>query len=390
MKYYTTKLGKFCSENENWEEVLSNPPYNLKINRDGDYVIFNYNQINSDFSNEIVREARGIIFREGQWQGPVCHAFDKFGNYGETYVPEIDWDSAVVTEKVDGSLIKIWYDERWHISTNGTINAFKAEMNNVKFQTYGDLFLQCFNMNSEDRVVGFFFNIHPTGELLNFLESLNKNYTYMFELVGPYNRVVIPYKETKLYFLGLRNEDGMVKPFHQCPAIVTKMRTYGVDTPKVYHLRSLEQCIEATQELPWDEEGYVVDDIKGNRVKIKSPAYVTAHYVRTTRAITERVLIQIILSNEIEEFLIYAEDYREELFSVKRAMEVFELYHEICLEEIKDKDFINRKEFAFEVQKYPIYVRPYLFLNFDRTITFKEYTENWSVEKWEEMINNNV
>lgn len=371
MKYYTTKLGKFCSENENWEEVLSNPPYNLKINRDGDYVIFNYNQINSDFSNEIVREARGIIFREGQWQGPVCHAFDKFGNYGETYVPEIDWDSAVVTEKVDGSLIKIWYDERWHISTNGTIDAFKAEINDVKYKTFGDLFLGA---------------CKPA----QWYKGLDSRYTYMFELVSPYNRVVIPYQEIKLYFLGLRTDRGEIIPFHRCEKLVNSLKQFGIQTPKCYHLSTLKGCIKAAKNLPWDEEGYVVDDIKGNRVKIKSPAYVTAHYVRTTRAVTERVLIQIILSNEIEEFLIYAEDYREELFSVKRAMEVFKLYHEICLEEIKSRDFINRKEFAFEVQKYPIYVRPYLFLNFDRTITFKEYTENWSVEKWEEMINNDV
>ena len=33
-------------------------------------------------------------------------------------------------KKIDGSLIKLWYDNNdWHISTNGTINAYEAEVN---------------------------------------------------------------------------------------------------------------------------------------------------------------------------------------------------------------------------------------------------------------------
>ena len=40
-------------------------------------------------------------------------------------------------------------------------------------------------------------------------ETADPKCTYMFELVSPYNRVVIPYEETKLYFLGIRDmEDG--------------------------------------------------------------------------------------------------------------------------------------------------------------------------------------
>ena len=120
---YNTFIGEYCATHDDWENELAAAPYYLKIKYDGCYVMFSYNQLASDFNNELVREARGIIFRTGEWEYPVCWAFDKFGNYGESYVPEIDWPTAMVTEKIDGSLIKVWWDGYWHISTNGTIDA---------------------------------------------------------------------------------------------------------------------------------------------------------------------------------------------------------------------------------------------------------------------------
>lgn len=57
------KLIEFIKDHNNWEELLQQEPYCLKIKRDNNYIIFNYNQIMSDFSNSIVKEARGIIFR---------------------------------------------------------------------------------------------------------------------------------------------------------------------------------------------------------------------------------------------------------------------------------------------------------------------------------------
>ena len=369
MVYYT-RLGQFCDFYKDWEERLSQSPYCLKIKRDENYIMFNYNQLESDFSNDIVRESRGIIFREGEWKAPVCHAFDKFGNYGESYVPEIDWSTAVVTEKVDGSLIKFWYDGRWRISTNGTINAFKAENNNVKYKTFGDL-------------------VEDTCDLYGLYQILDKRYTYMFELVGPYNRVVIPYEENNLYFLGYRDNQGVV-PFHKAKNLAEKLADLGIKTPKCYKLGSLEECLNASSVLPWDEEGYVVDDAKGDRAKIKSPAYVMAHYTRTSKVISERVLIDIILKNEIEEFLTYAEDYRDNLEATKNKMDALKKSHEVALDRIKSQFYESRKEYAQAVKEFQEWLWPYLFLNFDNYVSFDEYTKGWNVEKWERMINNEV
>jgi hypothetical protein len=49
------------------------------------------------------------------------------------------------------------------------------------------------------------------------------------------------------------------------------------DTPTLFYLRTLDDCVEAARMLPWDDEGYVVLDKYFNRIKIKSPEYVKIH-----------------------------------------------------------------------------------------------------------------
>lgn len=122
------------------KKYSTNEPYNLKISFDGEYVLMKYDMKTADFSSPIVREARGIIFKVGEWEYPVCHPFDKFFNYGETFSENVDWNSAVVSEKIDGSLMKLWFDENgWHLSTNGSINAYKTTFND-RGNTFGELF----------------------------------------------------------------------------------------------------------------------------------------------------------------------------------------------------------------------------------------------------------
>jgi len=116
----TLKLVEFIENNSNWEELLSQKPYSLSIKRDGGYILFMYSQIDSDFGNPIVRECRGLISLEETLR-PVCVPFFKFFNAQEGHASKIDWSTARVLEKLDGSIIKLWFFDGWHVSTNGTI-----------------------------------------------------------------------------------------------------------------------------------------------------------------------------------------------------------------------------------------------------------------------------
>lgn len=140
------KLVEFIENNKDWKELLSANPFCISIQEQDGFILFKYSQVDSDFSNEVVRECRGLILN-AKFK-PVCVPFFKFGNYGESYCPDIDWTSARVQEKVDGSLIKVWfYDGKWRVSTNGTIDAYKSEIGQpifslleIPFKTFGELF----------------------------------------------------------------------------------------------------------------------------------------------------------------------------------------------------------------------------------------------------------
>lgn len=365
---YLTHIGKFISENEDWKEILSNEPYNLKISFDGEYVLMKYDMKTADFSSPIVREARGIIFKVGEWEYPVCHPFDKFFNYGETFSENVDWNSAVVSEKIDGSLMKLWFDENgWHLSTNGSINAYKTTFND-RGNTFGELFEKALLYN------GITFTELITG--------LNRNYTYMFELVSPASRIVIPYKITDIYYLGRREKytDKEYPFFSEDPNIVFGK---NIKTPKVYRMNTLSQVLSASADLPWDEEGYVVCDKLCNRVKIKSPKYVLAHYNLTNRAVSFKNFVQIVLQGEVEEFKQYA--VPDILATLNRAIEVVNRFRLECenakkvVIELRSED---RSYIASVINTYPANIKPFMFLNIEKDLSFDEWTSAWGIGKW--------
>ena len=109
-----------------WEAILTQS-YKIKIKHDGPYAIFVYDT-ECDFADPIVQESRGIIINT-ETLTVACWPFRKFGNHNESYADKIDWSSARVLEKVDGSIIKLWFDTLdgiWQFSTNGTIRAERA------------------------------------------------------------------------------------------------------------------------------------------------------------------------------------------------------------------------------------------------------------------------
>jgi hypothetical protein len=66
-------------------------------------VLLNYSQINSPMNEPIVQECRGLILDEADNWRVVCRPYDKFFNYGEPNAVEVDWGTASVYEKLDGS-----------------------------------------------------------------------------------------------------------------------------------------------------------------------------------------------------------------------------------------------------------------------------------------------
>lgn len=302
------KLIDFIKEHSDWEVLLSQSPYCLNISRDQKFgynlIMFKYSQQDSDFSNDIVKECRGIILNEDTFE-IISYAYNKFFNFSEPNAAKIDWASAKVLQKIDGSLIKVvkLSDQEILVSTNGVIDAFKCELNpqvGCPFYNFGELFWEAVRNQMID--CGYSLDDNDPVEWL--ANMLLPNFTYMFELCSPYNRVIVPHKETKLYFHGVRDNSSQEFPFEICA--LSKI----FSCPEIYNLKSLDECIIATQAMPWDEEGYVVVDKNFNRVKIKSPAYLLAHRLANNGNMSIRRAIDVYMAGECDEILAYFPEYK--------------------------------------------------------------------------------
>lgn len=378
---YNTELGQFCAEHEDWQQLLSQDPYNLMIKFDGIFVMFNYNQLSSDFNNPIVREARGIIFVVGEWDAPVCHAFDKFGNYGEEYVPDIDWNTITVSEKIDGSIMKLWnFGGEWVVSTNGNIFANRSPIDDVRKNNFEQVFWE--GVEKHFPCSKTFLNPRLAG----WLATLDPGYTYIFELVSPYNRVVIPYEETDVYFLGARHNVSN----NQWGCTEEDAKMLGVEMfprPKLYPLFTYEEITQVASELPWNEEGYVCYDENFNRCKIKSPKYVMAHYSRNNNVITRKHLIETILRGEADEFLIYASDYKDNLMEVQSLMKSYIGAIDGIAVFSRGLRKLCRKDAAQIIENFDKIARPIMFANYERDVGGEDWVKNWDSYKWERVLN---
>lgn len=297
----------------------------IKIGYDPNYPslrIFNYCQ-GADFTNPIVQEARGIIIDVEKME-VVCWPFRKFCNYGEVGADKIDWSTARVQEKVDGSIVKLWYYEgKWHWSTNGVIDAYKATVERYNM-SFGEIIERADWVETND---------------------LNKNHTYIFELVSPYNRVVIDYHKTALYQIGERDN---ITGIEYEPSL-------NMRRPAMYNLGSVEECIKAAAALNPKgrkevlNEGFVVVDANWNRVKIKTPEYLYTHHLIPNGEISDRKLLRLFIDGEIEEVLAYVPSLESRVRCLEADFNKFK-YQYGAIVEYYDAEFkeLGRRDFGIK------------------------------------------
>ncbi|GHU70859.1 hypothetical protein FACS1894184_16900 [Clostridia bacterium] len=320
-------INSFICEYANWEELLSHSPYYIRIKRKDGYILLKYEQTRSDFTIPVVRECRGLILDETDNYRPVCVPFFKFGNFGEQYVPDIDWPSARVQEKIDGSLIKLWHDKgMWHISSNGEIDARDARIGSAlsaaPITNLYDIFMEAWVKTGVD------------------IEYLPRGYSFMFELTSPHNRVVVRFDEASVWHIGTREMSALL----ECDMDI------GIVKPRAYSMKNLEECIDAARILGSDAEGFVVVDKDYNRVKIKSPKYVELSHLAAGAA-TREDIVSILQRNEQDEFLSYFPEYNAVFAEIAKRIDAFAERQQTLLTQIRSCQYTTRKELAAVITK---------------------------------------
>lgn len=205
--------------------------------------------------NEVTMVCRGLIY-DADTAKIVARPFRKFFNYGQAQCPEIDMDApAVVMDKMDGSLGILYQqpDSKYAIATRGSFSSDQAvhatKLLNEKYSSW----------------------LKNSSELL-------KQYTPLFEIIYPENRIVCDYKGMDdlilLDMVEVETGDswGALTAYEtlQWPGFMTVEFEY-------------ENMAEALAASPRKgAEGYVVlFPETGERVKIKQEDYIALHRIVT-------------------------------------------------------------------------------------------------------------
>lgn len=283
-------------------------------------ILLKYSQIDSPMGVREVQECRGLILEKDTWKIMNCPFF-KFFNSEETYAAKIDWDSAKILVKKDGSLISLYFDwnkNEWCVSTSGMAEG-EGEVNNTLNTNFSTLFWTTMKKYSD---------------VDEFKSKLKIGYSYMFELMTPYNIVVTPHKESTVNLLAIRDLNTLDElPYEEVKNIGDSILHIPVVEALDLTIKNVTNIKRQFDGMPFYEEGYVVVDKFFNRIKIKNPAYLAAHHLKNKTGFHH--IMDVVKSNEIEEFSSTFPERKEELFSLYANYKLLISKLEMVWEELK-------------------------------------------------------
>lgn len=324
--------------------------------------LFKYSMVDSPMDDPIVRESRGVILDEAKNWEVVSRAFDKFFNHGEGHADEIDWGSARVQEKLDGSLAVLYhYEEAWHVATSGTPDA-SGDVNGQG--TFAEYFWETFKVQ---------------GGLLPKVTEGVRDLCFIFELMGPSNRIVVVHEKPWLRLLGVRNrrtgEQFLPDPY--------KFDVFvNVQPVRSFPLGSYEEIAASFASIsPLSQEGYVVVDQAFHRVKVKHPGYVALHHAKD--GMGAKAILEIARSGETSEVEIAFPEFATLLNQARARVDALTTKISTAYEQLRE--IPEQKDFAMEALKTG--VSPALFaLRKHPNMTARQWVREISIERLADLV----
>ncbi|MEB3309672.1 MAG: RNA ligase [Snowella sp.] len=284
---------------------------------DTDLFIYNYSPVvqYQKLWNEITLMTRGLIL--DQHQNIIARPFQKFFNLEEHSPDEIPSEPFDVFHKEDGSLgILYWIDDQPAIATRGSFASEQAlHATKILRERYAHTF-----------------------------PYLNREHTYLFEIIYPENRIVVNYGELDdlilLAVIDTQTGKDLLLP--------------EIGFPIVKQFDGINDLAELRAVEAENQEGFVIRFKSGFRVKVKFAEYVRLHRIITQTSSTV-VWENLATGNPLEELLEKVPDEFYEWVKQTQA-DLLAQFDEILLEAKSNfKTFDSRKEAAsyFFTQKYP-------------------------------------
>ena len=207
------------------------------------------------FWDDVTKQCRGLVTdNEGN---VVARPFKKFFNIEENqHTPTEQFD---VYEKMDGSLgILFNYKGEWVLATRGSFTSDQSVKGTELLQKYD-------------------------------YQRLNPNYTYLFEIIYPENRIVCTYDFEDLVLLGMiHTESGDEVNIHsgnnEDVRFKNLLNNLGFNIVRKYD--GISDYTYLKHAISDNREGFVVRFSNGDRMKIKGEEYLRLHKIMTNLSTT--------------------------------------------------------------------------------------------------------
>ena len=300
--------------------------------------LYNYDPIKSRGNVKIENEARGLVL--DRFARIVSMSFPRFFNAHEPYAAEIDWGTARAEMKYDGSLVVIYPFQDTHriqtrrrafadgsVGKNSIITFAEMVTGTLKEKFGKDPFKP--------------FNEHNKSE----------KYCFVFEFIGPHNRIVTPYEKNELVFLTAFNRVAgaeIIRNYVDMFAAET-----GFKRPATIKVSSMEEAHSLIDTLDDLAEGIVIADHRNRRIKLKKQSYLSvSKLVKAGGQLSPRNFADIVLNGDADEVIGYFDEFAE-------ILNLYQITLEGILDDLDDawefnKDAETRKEFANRVKEDPL------------------------------------
>lgn len=289
--------------------------------------------------NDVTMKTRGLIVNMNTKE-ILARPFDKFFNYGqpEQKIKLYPDDEVEVYDKLDGSLGILYRrpDGQLAIATKGSFHSEQADWATKEIRKY---------------------------MTTHFHED---EYTWMFEIIYPENRIVVTYDFSGLVLLGVRDiEEGDVAPPEDVLDWHGRKATH-------FRYKTLREALEATPRP--NAEGFVifVPDMD-LYVKVKQEDYLKLH--KTVFSFGVQYMYDRISDGQSLQYIL--DGLPDEMHK-----EASDIYHGLCLRHAMIRSRIrkqhaeiyregmSREEYAAKAMEYPDW--SLMFKLYDKDITFSE------------------
>jgi hypothetical protein len=358
----------------------------------------NYDQLAIKRGDRLAEQCRGMVIRPLEmtrirvaldWKQErvgyvevVAWPMDRFYNHGDVSAAEVDWSDPGlrVYEKLDGTMVVLYWDAlkcQWHAATRSVPEAdvpIKTDDLVMGDKTFSKLFWEALYTTWHDDWLNIDSGDPP--ELADILkQNFDHNLTYVFELTGPHNRVVVRYDAPRVTLLAVRHPvTGEEHDIH-------RTRPSGrIPRPKTWPLNDVAALVAFVDQAdPGQLEGAVVCDSQFRRLKVKNKSWVLSSRAKDLVTSSRRNALEAVVQERLDDIIpLLDKDIGDKLLQIQAA------YLQLCKQ--TDEQFVawrdeaagSRKDFALLVTASDQWTPPFFGLWTGQAATTRDWIRDAS------------